>query len=42
LERSYEAHDPGLPYINSGHKDFDAVRTNPRFQDLLRRMKLPG
>ena len=40
LERSYEARDANLPYISSG-QNFDAVRDEPRFQDLLRRMNLP-
>jgi serine/threonine-protein kinase len=40
LERSYEARDPSLPYLNSGHKEYDAVRSHPRFQALLRRMGL--
>jgi hypothetical protein len=40
LERSYEARDPALPYVNSGHREYDAVRSHPRFQALLRRMSL--
>jgi eukaryotic-like serine/threonine-protein kinase len=41
LERAYEARDPGLPYIGSGHKDFDPLRDHPRFRALLREMNLP-
>jgi TolB-like protein/cytochrome c-type biogenesis protein CcmH/NrfG len=41
LERSYAARDPSLPYISSGHKDFDSVRADARFHELLRRMRLP-
>jgi TolB-like protein len=41
LERGYQARDPVLPYISSGHKDFDPLRDHPRFQALLRRMSLP-
>jgi TolB-like protein/predicted Ser/Thr protein kinase len=39
LERCYEEHDPNMPSI--GVPEFDALRTDPRFQDLLRRMNLP-
>jgi hypothetical protein len=40
LERGYETRDPSLPFV--GLPDFDAVRHDPRFRDLLRRMKLPS
>ncbi len=39
LERAFEVHDPGMPYI--GMPAFDPLRSDPRFQDLLRRMNLP-
>jgi tetratricopeptide (TPR) repeat protein len=39
LERAYEDHDPDLPYI--GQPIYDPIRSNPRFQDLLRKMNLP-
>jgi TolB-like protein/Tfp pilus assembly protein PilF len=39
LERAYEVRDPNLPYL--GWPDFDSVRSDPRFRDLLKRMKLP-
>jgi serine/threonine-protein kinase len=40
LERSYQVHEPNLPYINVA-PIYDPLRGESRFQDLLRRMKLP-
>ena len=39
LEEAYEVRDPNLPYI--GDPGFDPLRSDPRFQDLVRRMGLP-
>jgi TolB-like protein len=39
LERAYEARDPNLPYLRWA--GFDALRSNPRFQALVRKMNLP-
>jgi len=39
LEKGLEIHDPALPYL--GMPDYDSLRPDPRFQDLMRRMKLP-
>jgi tetratricopeptide (TPR) repeat protein len=39
LEKAYDEHDPGLPYI--GHPGNDPLRSYPRFQKLLRKMNLP-
>jgi tetratricopeptide (TPR) repeat protein len=40
LETAYEMKDPMMPYIHAG--DFDLLVGDPRYQDLLRRMNLPG
>ncbi len=40
LEKTYEAREPNLPYVTVA-PDFDPLRDEPRFQDLLRRMNLP-
>lgn len=40
LEKAYQAHDPNMPYLGAD-PIFDDLRKEPRFQDLLRRMKLP-
>ena len=39
LEKAYEEHDPSLPYISL--PIYDPLRSDPRFQDLLRKMNLP-
>jgi hypothetical protein len=40
VEREYEQHSPGMPYI-AVFPDFDLVRNEPRFKELLRRVGLP-
>jgi tetratricopeptide (TPR) repeat protein len=40
LERGFEVRDPNMPYINE-EPTYDTLRTDPRFQDLLRRMNFP-
>ena len=40
LERAYEAHDQAMPSLDQ--PDFDAVRDEPRFRDLCRRLNLPA
>jgi hypothetical protein len=40
LEKAYEVHSPNLPYLDSLWFSED-LRTDPRFQDLLRRMNFP-
>ena len=39
LEKAYEERDPTLPYI--GQPLWDPLRSDPRFQELLRKMNLP-
>jgi hypothetical protein len=37
LERAYAAHDPVMQYLKAGPQ-YDSLRADPRFQDLLRRV----
>jgi len=39
LERAYELRDPNIPYLLMYW--YDSLRSDPRFQDLCRRMNLP-
>jgi serine/threonine-protein kinase len=39
FEKCYEEHDPNLPYL--GMPFYDPLRSDPRFQELLRKMNLP-
>jgi len=41
LEKAYHGREPILAYLQVD-PGFDALRPDPRFQDLLRRMKFPG
>jgi TolB-like protein/predicted Ser/Thr protein kinase len=38
-EKAYEDHNPNMPYIGAPSRD--PLRSNPRFQELLRKMNLP-
>ena len=40
IEKAFEVHDPGMPYLASDPL-FDPLRSDPRFQDLLRQLNLP-
>jgi len=40
LERGFQTHDPTMAYLGV-HPSFKRLRGDPRFQELLRRMKLP-
>ena len=35
LEQGFEERDPGMPYLSAA-PDYDPLREDPRFQDLLR------
>jgi TolB-like protein/tRNA A-37 threonylcarbamoyl transferase component Bud32/tetratricopeptide (TPR) repeat protein len=41
LERAYLGHDPTMPYL-AVHPSMRQLRDYPRYQDLLRKMNLPG
>ena len=41
LEKGLDPHDPVLPYIGC-FRCFDDLHSDPRFQDLLRKMRLPA
>lgn len=40
LEKAYQEHDPNVPYLLS--PIWDILRNNSRFQEIVRRMNLPG
>jgi hypothetical protein len=40
LERGFEARDPNMPYLNL-YPEFETLRSEPRFQALVRKMGLP-
>ena len=41
LEKAYEERDQGLLFLKVG-PDLDPLRSDPRYQDLLRRMNFPS
>jgi hypothetical protein len=41
LEKAYQEHDPWLP-MDLAAPSLDPLRSDPRFQDLLRRIGLPA
>ncbi len=40
LEKGYEQRAGGMAFLKA-YPGFDPLRSNPRYQDLLRRMKFP-
>ena len=42
LERSYEERDPVLAQVLGVDPTWDALRSDPRFQELLRKINWPG
>jgi len=41
MERAFEEHDAVMPWLRAFPLFYDALRDEPRYQDLLRRMNLP-
>jgi hypothetical protein len=41
LEKAYEERDPWLGLTLKSEPGFDRLHSDPRFQDLVRRMNLP-
>jgi serine/threonine protein kinase len=40
LEKAYEEHDTSMPWIGVA-TEFDSIRSDPRFKELVRRLGLP-
>jgi TolB-like protein len=41
IEKGYEIHDPGMPYISTHCFSMDPLFSNPRFIDIIKKMNLP-
>lgn len=41
LEKEYEIHFPGIPYISTRVYDLDQLKENPRYIELLKKLNLP-
>jgi len=41
LEKGYEVHDQNMPYVYADFADYEAIKDNPRFIQLLKKMNLP-
>ena len=42
LEKGYEIHDPNMPYISTNFSNYDLLKDDPRYIDLLKKMNLPA
>jgi Tfp pilus assembly protein PilF len=42
FEKGLKIHDPALPYLGTRYGIYDPLRSEPRFQALLRKMNLPA
>ena len=40
-EKGYEIHHPNMPYIGGLERNYEQLRDNPRFIELLKKMNLP-
>ena len=40
LEKGYEMHDPGMPYITTRIAHFDKLENNPRYIEVIDKMNL--
>jgi hypothetical protein len=41
IEKGYEIHDPGMPYISTHCFNADPLFENPRFIAIVKKMNLP-
>jgi tetratricopeptide (TPR) repeat protein len=41
LEKGYEIHDQNMPYMYADFADFEPIKDDPRFIELLKKMNLP-
>jgi hypothetical protein len=41
LEKAYEIHSPGMPYISGLASQYEQLKENPRYIELLKKMNLP-
>ena len=41
LEKGYEIHSPGMPYMGGFVRNYEQLRENPRYLALLKKMNLP-
>lgn len=41
FEKVYENHNPNMPYVSLQSLQYDQLKDNPRYIELLRKLKLP-